>query len=250
MRSDENLANQYCLDKQDFLILQNKVTGRVKDRDGVNSSMLMLLSRSMGIAEYILNGNASGFRLRLKDSAILSLSLFQRSDNGEPIAKSLVAMTAYKDLLTALAAGELNLASALATIIGGRDKLEKYHDHPFDDTFGYTLKWFVLKNGPEMDHWLELFRDVCRTKAPGGFAGYVELFEAIRHGSREEAAAALPALIRGHERMSKRGIFALTADKHLCVWGLGLVNLARGMYGLDVPAAPPLIPADLLVSLG
>jgi len=157
-------------------------------------------------------------------------------------------MLAYQDLFNALAAGEFELAGELAAVMGGRDAIEKEFDHPFDYAFGYTLKWFVLKNRPEMVHWTKRFRDVCQKKAPGGFAGYVELFEAILADSNRQAAEAMPLLIKGHEKMSKgRGIFALTNDKYLCIWGIGMVNLARGVYGLDVSAAPPLIPAELLV---
>lgn len=224
-----------------------KVQDRAKDSNGCLTSMLSMSFRFLGIAEYVLNHDVSLFKANLKEAAKLRLNLFQRFEAGEPIDKSLVTMLSRKDLFNTLAAGDFGLARELASVMGGRDAIEKEYDHPFDYAFGYTLKWFVLQNRPEMEHWTNRFRAVCQQQAPGGFAGYVELFEAIRAGSRRQAAEAVPALIQGHEKMSKgRGIFALTDDKHLCVWGIGMLNMARGLYGLDVSGAPPLIPEELL----
>ena len=52
----------------------------------------------------------------------------------------------------------------------------------------------------------------------------------------------------GHEFIQSkgRGVFRDKEDEMLCVWGIGIANLAR-WRGLNVDAIPPLIPNDLLV---
>ena len=44
-----------------------------------------------------------------------------------------------------------------------------------------------------------------------------------------------------------RGLFSLRLDRHLYVWGVGLINLARGLYGLDVHGHEPIMPEALLM---
>ena len=53
-------------------------------------------------------------------------------------------MLAYKRLFDALAAGDFQLATGLAQVMGGRPKIEREHDHPFDRAMGYALKAQVL----------------------------------------------------------------------------------------------------------
>ena len=58
----------------------------------------------------------------------------------------------------------------------------------------------------------------------------------------------MKAIIEGHKKLSKgRGVFANTNHEWLCLWGIGIANLAR-TYGLNVDPIPPLIPADLLLN--
>ena len=112
------------------------------DKHQVNSdgctSILALAHRSIGILEFLLDGKVGSFRANLSTCAALRLSLFQRFEAGDPVDPSYVAMLAYKRLFDALAAGDFQLATGLAQVMGGRPKIEREHDHPFDRAMGYA----------------------------------------------------------------------------------------------------------------
>lgn len=251
MKKDDIEKNQNLLKllQEDIPLLRIKAADRNKDSKGIEASNYAMSLRGIGILEYVLHHDINQFKASLVEAAKIRLDLLRRYESGEPIDKSYITMINYQSLFNALAAADFDLSYEIALIIGGRDKIEKAFDHPFDSAFGYTLKWFVLQDRQNMEHWLELFRETCMEKAPAGFAGYVELFEAILTNKSSESSDAVQVIIKGHEKMSKgRGIFALSDDKYLCIWGIGMVNLARN-YGLDVPEVSPLIPSDLLIEV-
>jgi hypothetical protein len=134
--------------------------------------------------------------------------------------------------------------------MGGRPKIEKYHDHPFDYAMGYTLKWFVLGQRHEMAGALERLRAECDKRGNANFRGYVRVFQAILDDNLGEANDGLKQIVEGHMKESKgRGVFSNAEDEALCVWGVGMANLCR-KTGLLVDPVPPLMPEELLVDGG
>lgn len=228
-------------------IVESNARDPVQDRQGSAISMVSYDYRFVGIAKYILHNDVTAFRHGLADSARIQDALFKRFESGEPIDDSYVSMLSYKWLFDALAAGDLPLARSLAGHMGGRDKIEKEHDHPFDYHLGYTLKWFVLGDREQMARWAEKFEAICEQKDNADFRGYARMFHAILSADADAAQSALAALAAGHQRQSKgRGVFSDSDDELLCVWGIGMANLARSR-GLAVHGVPPLIPHELLV---
>lgn len=220
-----------------------------EDLRGSTTSSLMGSHRFIGVAEYVLNHDINTFRSNLTKSAKLQNSLIIRYDAGEPIAPSYVTMIVYQELLDALAAGDLRLAREFAGNMGGREKIEKELDHPFDRTLGYTLKSFVSNDKTGMELWSKEFLDLCRRKKYVSDIGYANMFKAILEENEQDANKALAEIAKGHKRLSRgSGRFSDTEDEVLCVWGLGMANLAR-MYGLKVESNDPLIPADLLIEV-
>lgn len=218
-----------------------------RDKNGSASASVANSLRFVAVAGYVLHQDIQSFRANLAESAGIRLRLFERFEAGEPISKSYVAMLAYKSLFNALAAGEFQLASDLAARMGGRSAIEKEYDHRFDYALGYTLRAFVLSDRPQMQDWAEKFGEVCRDKANRNFQGYARMFEAMLGADTDEANAALMVLVNGHEKESKgKGVFRDSEDEVLCVWGIGMANLAR-RHGMAVVPVPPLIPDNLLV---
>jgi hypothetical protein len=218
-----------------------------KDRRGGASSMYQIDLRFFGIADYLLKGDIGSFRRQLSESAQIMLSLFDRHDAGEPISDSYVAMISYQGLFDALAAGDMNTAKALAEKMGGRDKLEREHDHPFDYAMGYALKYMTLDTEPQMESWIPKLEEACRETRPMDFIGYPQLYQSILNHDVASADAALKEIVKGHKKQSKgRGVFAGIEDEALSVWGVGAANLAR-FNGLAVKGIEPLIPNDLLI---
>lgn len=233
--------------RENQLIVRQNAEDPVKDRNGACTSRLSLQLRFFAVAEYFLHGDVEAFRSQLSEAAALRNDMFVRWNNGEPIDGSYVTMLSYKALFNALAAGDMELAEQLASHMGGRDELEKHHDHPFDYAMGYTLRAFVIKDSAQMREWTPKLKTGCHKTRSEAFLGYAELFEAILADNTTAGNEAMKSIVKGHRKLSKgRGVFSNTVDEVLCVWGIGIRNLAWS-HGVRVEGVPPLIPNDLLV---
>lgn len=228
-------------------IIRTNAADREKDKNGSCSSMLALDLRFFGVADYVLNRDVKSFQLQLSEAAEIRKRMFERFEAGEPVDVSYITMLAYKGLFNALAAANMPLARSLAQHMGGRHDLEKEHDHPFDYAMGYTLRAFVLDDFPEMQKWPVMLAAACRDTNMPDFQGYVQVFEAMLSGDTAGANRGLVAVVKGHQKQTKgKGVFVNTEDEILCVWGIGMANLARSR-GLSVEGVPPLIPDELLL---
>jgi len=224
-----------------------KVSDLNKNRKGRESRSLSGELRFLGVADYVLHHDISSFKANLSESAALQISLYERFDRDEPISPSFVSiLPGYKALFTALAAGNRELAHQLATLMGGRDEIEKEYDHPFDYTLGYTLKSFVLDDAQAMREWSKRFSAICQEPDNANFRGYAQVFEAILDKDVVKANEGFQSILEGHKKEARTGVFELTPDEMLCVWGIGLGNLCRAR-NLNVCIDDPLIPGDLLV---
>ncbi|WP_417389940.1 hypothetical protein [Gimesia sp.] len=235
------------LRKEDHHVIRAKTNDPVKDRNGSNTNMLALDLRFFAIADYYLKHDVDSFKSQLSEAAELCNSLFLRYDEGEPIDDSLVSMLSHKSLFNALAANNMDVAKRLASNMGGRDVLEKKYDHPFDYVMGYTLRAFVLNDSDEMKKWLPKLVVACEKSKTTDFTGYAQVFQGILEKNSLLANEGFQLLIRGHLRLTKwNRIFANSVDEILCVWGIGMANLAVS-HQLQIEAIPPLIPGDLLI---
>ena len=228
-------------------LLESNAGDSKKDMKGIASYTLLRDIRSLAVANYVLYHDIQTFKSGLCEAALIQRKLFERFEKGEPIHSSFVSMLSYRSLFDALAAGDIELAMQLASYMGGRDIIEREYDNPFTRAFGYTLKNFVLGNQEEMKKWLADFIARCRRKCNAGFEGYARIFNGIIKNETGETEEGFNLLIEGHKRLSKGyGMFKDTADEDLCVWGIGMANLAH-REGLIVKITSDLIPADLLI---
>lgn len=218
-----------------------------KDKNGSASNSLSGTLRFLGVADYALSKNVKAFRENLSEATMLRKRVFERFEAGEVISPSYVSMLSYKILFNALASGDMLLAKELAAHMGGRNEIEREHDHPFDVAFGYVLKSFVLDDSAGIKKWLGEFKSLCGQPENADFKGYAKVFEAILDRDVEKVNAGFVELLEGHKRQSKAGgAFKDTEDEMLCVWGIGLANLAY-VRGISAKPQEPLIPADLLI---
>lgn len=231
--------------EEDFPIVQQNARDTHKDAHGGASGLLADSLRFRGVAKYVLDRDVGTFRSCLAEAARIQDLLFVRYERKEPISPSFVSMLSYKALLDALAAGEFGLAQSLARHMGGRNEIEKEHDHPFDYTIGYSLKAFVLKDLDEMKRWANEFSSICKKKGNASFEGYAQVFHAILNQDFSKVELGLNALAKAHVKESKAGVFKDSEDEIVCVWGIGVANLAR-FHGLHVRGVPPLLPDELL----
>jgi hypothetical protein len=218
-------------------------SNKTVDKNGASTDLLALSLRFIGITEFFLAKNIESFRQNLAESAKLRLSLFQRFDSGEGVDPSFVAMVSYKKLYDGLAAGDFLISTQLAQLMGGRADIEKKHDHPFDRVMGYALREVVLdiKNGSGRS---ELREKLARNENRD-FKGYAMAFDGIDAGNNQMFNEGLNLIIEGHLRQSRTGVFKASADELLCIWGVGVANLAI-KRGLEVKVDHELIPVALL----
>jgi hypothetical protein len=207
--------------------------------------------REIGFARWHLFRDIKAFRENLNMETCRALYTFERFEDGESGLGSFVSMLAYQQLFDGLAAGDFVCSSRLAGAMGGRDKIEKYHDTNFTRTMGYALKHVVLESpAPLQRAAIAALRAECEKKRSAAFIGYAMVFDAVLVRDLAAAQAGLVALLNGHRKQSKgNGMFANKEDEALCIWGIGMANLCR-WRGLSVDPNDPLIPSALLVPLG
>jgi hypothetical protein len=222
-----------------------------KDKNGCYTSMLAMDYRFIGIAEFLVDQNVTSFQTNLTKGAELKLRHFRRFESREGIDASYVSMLAYKYLLDALAATDFTLATDLARVMGGRPEIEKEHDSNFDCAMGYALKDAVLEGDGSARQ--ELIRALAGpdTKTAHGFRysdfrGYGVVLDGIALRDETKVSSGLAELIEGHIRQANEGVFVETDDAYLCVWGIGLINLARSK-GINVRVSHELTPRSLII---
>ena len=206
---------------------------------------------ALGVFEYLLNGNVELFRKYLKDSILVRQELFEHFEKGDPVHPNYVSLTGFWRMFYALTTGDMVLSKNFARYNGGRFKIEQEWDHPFAINFGYTLKYFIEETDEKTKRMcLEKLGVDCKTKPHFAFRGYVTVFEAMLEQDSEKANRGFKEILIGHvEECKGKGnrYFKDSEEEDICIWGLGMANLA--IYsGLDVKIDHPLIPKELLVS--
>jgi hypothetical protein len=223
-----------------------ELNAREHDKGGSSTNLLAGSRRFIGVADYVVNGDAEAFRRELAASAQGQLVLLDRFDGGGEISSSYASMTGgYQALLDALAATDDDLAHLLASKIGGREAIETKNDHPFDRAMGYALKAAVLQSS---DRELRLTRlaEYLETKGNRDFRGYAIALSMLEAGEPHAIDSALAMIVEGHRRQSKgAGVFKGRVDESLCVWGIAIANLLISR-GRTVTFDHRLLPQTLL----
>lgn len=237
------------LHREDHHIIRANADDSTKDKDGSCTDMLAQDLRFFAVADYYLKHDLDSFRRQLSEAAALRNELFCRYNEGEPIDDSFVSMLSYKSLFDSLAANNMEVAKNLSLNMGGRDTLEQKYDHPFDYAMGYTLRAFVLHYLDEMERWLPKLVIACEASNLKDFSGYTQVFQGILENNTNLVNDGFRLIISGHLNQTKaNGVFADTDDEILCVWGIGMANLAVS-YQIEVKAIPPLLPEDLIQAI-
>lgn len=243
----DRLPNLVEIEKEDLSILRTNAEDVGKDKSGSASATVANSLRFVGVANYVLSHDIEMFKSYLSEAAEIRKRLFERFERGESISQSYVSMIAYKALFNSLAAGNIELSKSLASHMGGRSEIEKKYDNPFDCALGYALKSFTEDNHTEMLYWTEKISDVCKEKGNIDFQGYAQMFKAMLEGDETLGNKGIQTIIKGHKNQIKgRGLFRNSEDEALCVWGIGITNLARS-HGVIIQGVSPLIPDELLI---
>ncbi len=226
-------------------VLRDNFNNPERDREGKCSASLIGDLRFFAVAEFVLHGSTQKFREQLSEAADIQKRMFSRIDQGEPIDSSYNSVLGYKGVLNALAANSFTIAEWLSNRVWRTSVRDDVHQ--FDDAFGRAL-CSILVSKNDAPHYVGRLKAVCESD-DADFLGYAQLFQAVLDNNSVSASDALAKVVAGHKRQSVGdGVFVNTEDEALCVWGVGVANLARH-FGIDITSPDKdLIPNALLVS--
>ncbi|WP_150625320.1 hypothetical protein [Pandoraea captiosa] len=215
-----------------------------KDRTGSATNSVAGSLRFLAVADFVLDGDVSSFRGLSAKAANQRLSLLVRGCDGEQISPSYLSMSNFKSMLTALAAGEFSLAYAIA-----QNMTAKYdsYDDALTRALGRSIKYAVLDEPDEMRAWTDRLVKVCEKNKYSAFHGYASTMQSIAGQDVEGVRNGLASIVAGHSKLCRPGaLFSYTEDELLCMWGIGMSNLAASR-GLHVELDHALIPRELMV---
>ena len=95
MNSNYNPMNAQQIEERLVQLIEpylSHIGDPVMDREGRRSAGLRMHYRFVGVGQYVVHGDCSGFREKMKKSASLVRSLFRRADGGENIAGSYLSL--------------------------------------------------------------------------------------------------------------------------------------------------------------
>ena len=225
-------------------ITEAKVKDRSKDKDGWCSVSLTYDLIFIGMAEFILNQDVVAFKKNFSEAAQIGCNIIKRYDAGEPIASSFVSVLAGRYVFYALVSGDIELAKTTARLLDGSPEIKKIKDSKFSKALGLALKALVLES-PDVKKRIDDFVVVMDKDKDKRFAGYADALIAIYDKDDKAFDLAIEKIIIGHRALSKgRSMYSDTDDELMCIWGLGLVNLAKHR-GMKVTYTDILIPSEL-----
>jgi hypothetical protein len=246
--------------------------------DGLAESYRASELRLFAVGEYHLRRDVARFRSNLAEAATLYIDLFERnlgtslatdmvmevgleelSDFSKSdvdkatqnapadVLHSLLTMVTFKELFNALASGNRKVAERLSKLIGAHLDPEHLCDEPLNHYLGWSLK-FLVDDVPDQVRcdWIGRLADYVQARRLT-LMGYPIVMQAIVDRNAEVAQAGFAELLEGHRKECRAGkLFGDTEDEIVCVWGLGLANLAR-WRGLSIGPQDDLTPMDLLL---
>lgn len=163
------------------------------------------------------------------------------------IDPSFATMVSFDVMLNALATGDLALTRRAATIIGGRPEAEK-HDGPTVRVMGYTLKHCILQNRKELRGWAAQFPALCRKRGNKSLIGYSNAFVGLSQGDAELVSQGFVQMKTSFSQLyGVCGKWSGSRNRFVPIWHIGMVHLARLIYGMDPKLPPGFAPEDLLL---
>jgi hypothetical protein len=214
----------------------------------VHRAMFATDKETIGVVDYLLDGDVAAFHDGVQHPAREALKMYGETDlKGDG---SLLSLMVYQEVLHALAGGAFALAKEAARCCLTRNESSPYRVHPFDKKFAFAL--FSIVCAFPKEEQTRLVGDlITEVEKPGSksFIGYGDAFAAILDRDVGRTTQALSAIAKGQVKLARKGgLFDNVINRAICIWGIGVANLARAL-GMDVSGSPPLIPDELLISV-
>ncbi len=233
--------------KEDYLMVRAWHDDPVKNAKGIYIGSLADTLQGIAVMEYILHQDVMKFKTGLVEATKVASEHFTRFNAGEPIDESQVSMLCYQELLDALASGDMEVALMFSRLMGGREEIEREHDHLFAIAMGYTLKAILEDKLGHINQRLYQLDQACMDREYRNFTGYPVIFRGIVNKNLNKISEGFSIILKQHAKECKPGrMFYGITDEYLYTWGIGMANLCR-YKGFDVQISDPLIPSELLI---
>jgi hypothetical protein len=242
----DRLAQVVTIHEELLPLHRSRIGDPAHDGRGTETRAAAGSLRTIAVSRFVLGHDAAQFRQMLAESVTLVISLFDRAKKGEPIDESYLTVLEYQSVLDALAAQRFELATQLASHLKGCGKLDRKYCHRFDRAIGYALL-AVLTDSADAERLSSKFVAYFTGKGNKSLHGYASFLLGTANRDAALVNDSVQEILRVHKRLSSTSIFKLEVDEVLCVWGIGLCNLALSK-GIDVRVDHPLIPARLLIA--
>lgn len=195
---------------------------QVKDGASRNQMLIALglegALRTIAVCRYLLFSDVDGFRQHMRQSLEVNFAMVDRYEQGEIDFADAVNTYQYRSLFNALAVGERALAERFAER-WTTHPLPKRGEHPFARLIAHAL-YQVLIDDREADLDVANFEQYFATGKDKASRGYAVTLRGIVDRDAELIGAGLDDVLKGHKRLSSgSGMFSLTVDEDLCVWG-------------------------------
>ena len=224
-------------------VILNNLSDPAKDRTGTATASVAGTKRFLSAAYFVRDRSADRFRQLMNEASSLRISLVDRFQAGEAISESYVSVTPLLEvMLGSLAANDLQMAAAAASVVGKYPSIEQAYDRREIISVGHCLAELILNPGQTNEElWSRLEK---HTAGKVGESEMSSLLKAIQHFSTSEFEAALTSFLSCYKRLTTKGRWKDSEHELVPLWGLGLCNLAIHR-GLRI-SPPAIIPAELL----
>jgi hypothetical protein len=208
--------------------------------------MLHYEYRSLAANQFLLDGLVKGFRERLKLSVGFRLDELSVFSKDNPCS----GIIFLPSILDALACGEFSMAKEL--VEGSKRKVGKRKPSNFYSCLYFFIDILltnseILKDKNIRNPALEYLEKVIKhhqTKQKS-FAGLPLMIKAILDRDSQEFQSSLDVFLVGYKKFITKSVYD-GLGYFICLWGLGLANLALAL-GMSVSVDHEYLPRELLL---
>lgn len=220
---------------------QESARAQSTERWAWHSPSLATALRLTAINGYLLFRSVGDFRSTMSQAAKVEIEVTKHFSVLAKKDASFRDLNNFREILNALAGDDMESARELAELTLKENTPKELSCHPYCRHMGRSVLTAVLGVGGPQRH-VECI-EYCQRKARH-HVGYPMAMLAIDEMSKTGFLAAIAEILRGHAALASDERTRLEIEPHLCVWGVGIVRLARHR-GMDVSVDHPLIPGDL-----
>jgi hypothetical protein len=195
-----------------------------------HTPLLASALRAIAINGYLLTQSVRDLRTYMHEAARVNIEIVKcvaRLAHKDP---SFRALDNFREILDALGGDDVESARTLAELTLKENTPKELTSHRYCKHMGRSVLAAVLAVGEPERHQECMAYCVQKNRK---YAGYPLAMLAVYRRDQAAFHAAINEILRGHVALARNVVTAMDIEPHLCVWGIGMVRLARHR-GMDV----------------